>query len=110
MTNYNHKADTEARMRLKHLKGNEKGELYIEPVFQYGVSEDTTERVAATLKSITAAFNVIRSEMARVGITENPEFSTQFLIAAKGTRSQFDQISDCPSIRGFQTSIHLKRR
>lgn len=110
MPQYNHKANTEARMVLKHLKDNQKADLYIEPVFEWGKSDDTTERVTTTRNSISAAFNVIRGQMTALGMTEKPELTTQFLLAVNGTRDQFETLSACPAIRGYQTSVHLKRR
>jgi len=110
MPQYNHKANTEARMRLKHLKNGQKGDLYIEPVFEWGTSDDTSERVTTTRNSISAAFNVIRGQMTELGMTEKPELTTQFLLAVNGTRDQFEKLSACTSIRGFQTSVHLTRR
>ncbi len=110
MPQYHHKANTEARMALKRLKDGQKADLYIEPVFEWGTSDDTSERVTTTRNSISAAFNVIRADMARYGLIERAELTTQFLISAKGTREQFEQLSACKSIRGFQTSIHLNRR
>lgn len=110
MPQYNHKANTEARIALKRLKSNEKADLYIEPVFEWGTSDDTSERVTSTRNSIAAAFNVIRGQMTELGLTEKPQLTTQFLLAANGSRDQFEKLSACPAIRGYQTSAHLKRR